>query len=701
LVIGILASRYFYQQREYMSSYLRLLCGLASASFSVSSQSQDLEEIEVVGRQVNLVGNATSASEGRVSQDELELRALLRTGDVLEAVPGLVATQHSGSGKANQYYLRGFNLDHGTDFATSVDGMPVNMRSHGHGQGYTDLNFIIPEMVDEIVYRKGSYYADVGDFSGAGSADIFSLRHANEPELSLSIGAYDFARVLLQGGVENSRSGFIYGVEHQIYAGPWDRVDEDISKTNVWLKRHWQSDTDLASLSLMAYDNSWNAADQIPARAVASGQISKLGSIDNSVGGNSSRYSLSGNWLRESGFSQLRASAYVIDYDMELWSNFTYFTQPEGDQFRQLDERRIYGGEVAWTLPGKLGGLDMENTLGSQLRVDDIDKVGLQHTRQRQYQGDIRVDTVHQGSAAMFWENSMYWTERLRSVLGLRYDYYDFDVTALAAGNSSTLASNSGSTDDAIGTASLSLVYRLSEQFELYAAIGEGFHSNDARGTAISLDPISADPVDRVDPLVDTRASEIGFRAFFSNRINATLTLWQIDIDSELIFVGDAGNTEDTGVASERQGLELTAYVKFDDSWSLDLEYAWADAQFKRPVDGSNEIPSALDNVLSATLNFNFNDRLNANLRLRHFDDYPLDGGMRADSSTMLNLRLGWKISDDLAFKLDVLNLLDSGDRDVEYFYQSQLAGEAMPVADRHFHVFEPRSLRFYLDYRF
>lgn len=675
-----------------------------SLSFLLSpaaALAQDLVEIEVVGRDVNLVGRAASASEGRVSHRELDQRAMLRSGEVLETVPGMVATQHSGSGKANQYYLRGFNLDHGTDFATSIDGMPINMRSHGHGQGYTDLNFLIPEMIEEIIYRKGSYHAEVGDFSGAGSAEIRSLAHADQQTLSIGAGEYGFARALLHGGVDSLDGELFYGLERQTHDGPWDAIDEDIDKTNLWLKQQWQTETETRSLSFMAYDNSWNAADQIPARAVESGLISKFGSIDPTVGGESSRYSLSGNYLRELADGEFQANAYAIDYDMTLWSNFSYFTSPGGDQFQQIDERRIYGGGAQWRRESSLAGYPLATTLGGELRIDAVDEVGLLSTSQRRYVSDIRVDAVDQWSGGLYWQGELHWSERLRSELGLRYDYYDFEVEALAAAIPASLAANSGSADDDIVTTSLALMYRLSDDYELYAAIGEGFHSNDARGTTIRLDPLTGEPVQPVDSLVDTLASEVGFRAFIGERLNATLALWQLDIDSELLFVGDAGNTEDTGVGSERHGVELTSYLQLNDFWALDLEYAWTEARFEEAVDGSRDIPAALDQVLSAGINFSPVESINANLRLRHFGDYPLDGGATAAASTMVNLRLSWQASPSLRLAIDALNLLDSDDHDVEYFYESQLPGEATPIGDRHYHVFEPRSLRAYLDYRF
>jgi predicted porin len=675
---------------------------LSSAAVVLPAQAQQsVQEIEIIGRSVNLVGDALSASEGRVSHDEILQRPILRTGDVLESVPGLVATQHSGSGKANQYFLRGFNLDHGTDFATSVDGMPVNMRSHGHGQGYTDLNFIIPELVEEIVYRKGSYYSDVGDFSGAGSARIQTRDHSVPFTIQLGAGEYGFARALLSGSTGSGTGELIYGLELQGYEGPWDQLDEDVEKTNFLLKQIWASEESHYSLSLMGYDNEWNSADQIPDRAVRSGLISKYGSIDTTVGGSSSRYSLSFGLSRPLAGGELNATAYAIDYAMDLYSNFSYFIAPEGDQFKQVDDRRIYGGELTWDRTSNWGDIPVTNTLGADLRVDNIDEVGLISTSARQFLGNIRLDAVDQSSLGFYWENELQWTDRLRTVLGLRHDIFDFEVNALAAADPSTLSANSGSNDADISTASLSIMYALNENHELYASIGEGFHSNDARGTTISRDPLTGDTVAPVDPLVATEGAEIGWRIYFNDRLNATLALWQLDIDSELLFVGDAGNTEDTGVGSERQGFELTAYYQLNDMFGLDLEYSNTDAKFASLVDGSDEIPGAMDEVISAGINFQPNDQFFAHLRHRQFADYPLDGGARAAGSSMTNLRLGYEVNDSLQLSLDVLNLFDSDDHDVEYFYESQLAGESAPVGDNHYHVFEPRAVRFYLQYGF
>lgn len=434
---------------------------------------------------------------------------------------------------------------------------------------------------------------------------------------------------------------------------------------------------------------------------MSSGLIGPYGSIDPTVGGSSSRYSLALNWERNLDTGLLRVNAYGIDYDMNLFSNFSYFTQPQGDQFQQLDERRTYGGDAVLEMPGQWGGVTVTNTLGAELRIDAIDRVGLRATAQRQFLNDIRLDAVDQFSLGLYWESEQQWTARLRSVVGLRFDQFDFDVNALAAGDPGTLAANSGSADDTIFTGAFSLMYALNDNHELYASIGEGFHSNDARGTTISRDPVTGAAVAPVDPLVDTLGSELGWRIFFTDRLNATVALWQLDIDSELLFVGDAGNTEDTGVGSERHGIELTSYYQLSDSIGLDLEYSWTDAAFATAIDGNDAIPGALDSVLAAGINYQPSDEFFAHLRLRTFGDFPLDGGVQAAGSTLLNMRLGYQASDNLRLMLDLLNLTDSDDHDVEYFYESQLAGEAEPVGDRHFHIFEPRAARLYLEYRF
>ncbi len=676
------------------------------ASIAVADEPDDrLEELIVVGRELNLVGEAVSASQGVVGQAELQLRPLLRTGEVLEAVPGLDATQHSGTGKANQYFLRGFNLDHGTDFATSYEAMPINLRTHGHGQGYTDLNFVIPELVQQIEYRKGTYYADVGDFSGAGAAHITPFSRLEQGSLEAGMGENGYYRLLLLESVTASDGDWLYALELNTYDGPWSDIKEDVQKINVTLRRSWQRGDNRYSLMVMGYDNSWNSADQIPLRAVDEGLIDERGSIDTDLGGKSSRYSLSATWENAS----WNASAYAISYDLDLWSNFTYLLDDpvNGDEFQQVDRRNLYGGEIAHRSDATLAGVPMHNTFGLQWRLDDISEVGLYRTAARRRIGMIRSDSVEENSVALYWQNEIHWSDSLRSIIGARADYYDFSVDAPDAVNINevALAGNGGKESDAISSLKGSLVRSLGEHAELYASAGQGFHSNDARGTTTRLDPSNGDAVNPVDPLVRSLGFEIGARVFESGKWNASVSLWQLDLDSELVFVGDAGTTEPSR-ESERRGVEATVYYHFAEAWTLDLEYAIADARFTSadPDDPTlgDKVPGSIDKVFAAGLGARLGDGWFGSLRLRYFGPRALDenGDVKSDSSTVLNLRAGyererWRVA------LDVLNLLDSDDHDIDYFYDSQLPGEPAPVADFHYHVMEARALRLYASYLF
>ena len=676
---------------------------LPSISPLLAGENKPMESVLVEGRKINLIGQAVSASEGVVSQEELKLRPLSRTGEVLELVPGMVVTQHSGTGKANQYFLRGFNLDHGTDFATFVDGMPVNMRTHGHGQGYTDLNFIIPEVIDQISYKKGSYYADVGDFSGAGASHISTAKQLDRG-VELTVGEDSYSRLVYVDQFSLDKADLLFAVENNQYDGPWTDIDEDLSKNNLLLKYVTPFNSGDLSLSFMAYDNKWNSADQIPARAVTEGIIDQLGSLDDSVGGESHRYSFSANWQS----SHWLASAYLIDQGLNLWSNFTYFLDDEenGDQFEQVDERKIYGGQVRYSHEHDWSGRMIKNTVGSELRVDDIGEVGLYRTQATERLGIIRKDKVKESSLGMFWENRIAWSDRVSTILGARYDYFDFEVTDQAGVNINgvDLSDNGGSKDDSLFSLKGSLIYTFSNEWEGYLAAGQSFHSNDARGTTISLDPSDGNEVDAVDPLVESLGYETGLRGFVGNNLNASISLWALELDSELLFVGDAGNTE-ASLPSKRHGVELTSYYYFTQQLSFDFEYAYSDAKFSDTVEGEgDQVPGAIEQVLQLGMNANFSERWFGSLRFRYFGERPLteDGSVKSDGTSVWNLRAGYQYN-HLTIRADVLNLADSDDHDVDYFYESRLSSDPSGegVEDIHYHVIEPRTVRVSVGYKF
>lgn len=661
-----------------------------------------LEEVSVTGRRLNLVGEAQSASQGLVSQQEIALRPILRTGDVLELVPGMVVTQHSGTGKANQYFLRGFNLDHGTDFATFVDGMPVNLRTHGHGQGYTDLNFVIPETISTLAYKKGPYYAAVSDFSSAGSAHLRTADRFDTGLLEVAAGESDFYRMVLLDSMALAAGTGSYALELNSYDGPWRDIEEDVQKINLMLKYATRVGDGDATVSFMAYDNQWNSPDQIPGRAVDNGLIDELGSIDDTVGGESSRYSLATRWMN----NDWDVSAYAIRYQLKLWSNFTYYLddQVQGDQFEQKDKRWLYGGRADYRQELTFAGRPTVNRFGGEFRYDDIDEVGLYKTRGRTELGPVRSDRVKEWNTGVYGENQITWSDRIRTVLGARYDYFDFDVNGLVERNISgiDLRANSGLAHADKLALKGSLVYTFNPEWEAYLAAGQGLHSNDARGTTAAVDPGDGSPVAPVDPLVDSLGYEVGLRGFWNERLNTSIALWALELDSELLFVGDAGNTE-ASRASERQGVEMTVYYRLTDQWTVDLEYAYTDTKFTDSAPEGDQIPGSIEQVVQTGISADFPGGWFGSLRLRYFGKRPLleDGSVESDATTVVNLRAGYH-APKWELKVDVLNVFDSDDHDIDYYYASRLPGEpAAGVEDIHYHILEPRTVRVYASYLF
>lgn len=682
--------------RQGWTAGLSVLLSVSSPALAGGLPATQLEDLTVVGSSPE-TRTAISASQGLVLEDQLAERPITRVAELLEFIPGMIATQHSGEGKANQYFLRGFNLDHGTDFATFVDGMPVNMRSHGHGQGYSDINFVIPEMVDSLSYRKGPYYADVGDFGAAGNAKLTLRRKLETNQLSLIGGENGYARAMLAGTPAIANGDLLLAIDATRYEGPWV-LDQDLSSFKFLAKYGEGTARNGYQVTLMGYDNEWDSTDQIPLRAVQSGQISPLGFIDPSVGGETSRYSASFAMQREVERGHWSLNAYVIDYEMELFSNFTYFLEDptDGDQFEQLDRRQIYGFSTHRHLPISLGGMASVVVLGADGRHDAIGDVGLFRTRDRTRLSTVRLDKVDETSLGVFAELSMQPTTNLRVVLGLRGDAYRFDVR-------SDTAANSGTADDAIVTPKLNLAWSATPQLEVFANLGRGFHSNDARGTVISVDPTSGGltPAEPVSPLVAADAADLGIAWRSSDKVQLSLSLWSLELDSELVFVGDGGSTEASD-ASRRYGVEFAAYVQPFPWLIADIDYAWSHARFDID-DPADRIPGAVENVASVGLSIIDLQGFSAGLRARYLGEAPLieDNSVRSDPTTVVNFETGYRFSERTKLEVGVYNLFDSDDADITYFYESRLANENVGVEDVHFHPVEPRQVRARIDWRF
>ena len=648
-----------------------------------------LEEVVVTGRLDQLHGAPLSASQGIVGSEQLDVRPVLRTGELLEVVPGLIVTQHSGDGKANQYFLRGFNLDHGTDLATSVDGVPVNMPTHGHGQGYTDINFVIPELVQSIEYRKGTYYAETGNFSAAGAVDMRYRRSLEAPIIVLEAGEDSYARSLIAGSAEAAGGVLLMGFDYAQIDGPWE-LEENYRKRNGLLR--YSRDTDGGSFSITAqgYEGDWRSTDQIPLRAVQQGSLTRFGTVDTTDGGNSHRYSLAADWTGSLGRGKSRALLYAVDYDLDLISNFSYFTDPEqGDQFEQVDQRRVYGGDWSWRTSFAWLGKEQDFTSGVQVRHDDIGKVGLYRTVARERFDTVREDAVKQTSYGVYSSVDTRWNEHVRTTVGVRADQFDFDVDA-------GLAVNSGRESDSIVSPKFALVLGPWSKTEFFFNAGKGFHSNDARGTTIKVDPADGvTPADRVDALVDATGMDVGLRTALVRNTQFSVSLWSLRLDSELLFVGDAGTTE-ASRASERRGVEATV-IWNPLSWLIvDADLAWSRSRFRDYDEAGERIPGAVENVASVGLAIDHPSGWFGGARFRHFGAAPLieDNRVRSDPTTLVNLEAGYRFWKRYKVSAAVYNVFDSNDNDITYFYESQLANETQPVEDIHFHPVEPRTVR-------
>jgi len=663
-----------------------IACVLAAlfASSTVHADDFQLQRVLVEGARASQLGIADSAGAGSAGAKDLAGRIAYRPGELLEVTPGLIASQHSGEGKANQFYLRGFNLDHGTDLATWVDGMPVNQRSHAHGQGWTDLNFLIPELVGRLDYRKGPYSAREGDFSSAGVASLSYANRLVKSIASATVGQDGYARTMLAGSPEVAGGSLLYALELMKNDGPWMRPD-GYRKVNAVLRYSQGYANNGWNVTAMSYSGHWNSTDQIPLRAVGDGRIGRFDLIDDSDGGKARRQSISGIWRSTDTDSASKVSAYVIRNELELFSNFTYFLNDpvNGDQFAQPDRRVTSGVDAnhTWHMH-RSDTLSSDLTVGAQLQNDNIYN-GLYDTRKRARIATTREDHIVETSGAVFVENATRWSDALRTVVGVRANNYRFRVDG-------DRPENAGKAHDTLVTPTLNIAYGPWASTELYANYGHGFHSNDARGTVATVDPKTLDAVERTPGLVRSRGVEFGLRTEAIPKMQMSLAVYRLDFDSELTYIGDAGNTE-AGDPSRRYGIEFSNYYRPYKWLSVDVDAAWARARSL-----GNRIPGAIEGVAQLGVTVDRSGPWSGSLRLRWFGPRPLieDDSVRSKASVTLNGRVGYQLAKDLQLELEAFNLTNRRASAIDYFYESQLAGETAPVADVHFHPIEPRSLR-------
>lgn len=645
----------------------------------------------------NLVGIAGAASVGAITAAQLAVRPIMRPAEVLEAVPGLVVSQHSGEGKANQYYLRGFNLDHGSDFATTLAGVPVNVPAGAHFHGYSDANLLIPELVSGVQFKKGPYSAEDGDFAAAGSANINYLNKLDQPVMSLSVGGQGWKRMFAAASPQVKQGDLLLGVEVGQNDGPWVRPD-DLQKVNG-IARYSRGDTRNGfSVTGMGYTADWNATDQIPLRAIEQGLIGRFGSIDNTDVGRTYRYSLAFDGLRSSGNTSTRLTAYGMRYGLNLTSNFTYFLEDpvNGDQIEQADRRWVSGGKLTHRRLGSFLGRPMESSIGTQVRNDNAGTIGLYNTVRRRRTNTIRQDALMQTSVGVFGQSDIEWTRSIRTTVGLRGDLYRYQVTA-------DNPLNSGDGTDGLVSPKVSAIFGPWHSTEFYANFGYGFHSNDVRGATLRVDPRTGEPTDSLVPLVRARGAEFGMRTVRIKGLQSTMALWYLDFDSELLFIGDAGIIE-ASRPSRRYGLEWANYMRLNPWMTAEVDLSFTRARFADDDPVGPFIPGSLDRVMSGAITVEPARRVFGSIRLRHFGPRALieDASVKSKATTIWNGEVGTTLSSRVKLSLEAFNLLNSKVADIDYFYTSRLPGEPLAgVDDVHTHPSIPRMARVSLQFAF
>ncbi|TXN04271.1 TonB-dependent receptor plug domain-containing protein [Methylobacterium sp. WL64] len=638
-----------------------------------------------------------SASAGVITGAQLNSRPVTRPGEVLEAVPGLIVTQHSGEGKANQFFLRGFNLDHGTDIALFLDGMPLNMRTHAHGQGYADINFLIPELVGAVEFHKGPYFVRDGDFASAGSVRIDYLDTVQKNLALTAIGSFGYKRALTIASTPIGDGNLLVAADAQVYDGPWV-VPDALRKISTVARYSQGTALDGFSVTGMAYASRWTATNQIPERAVAQGLIGRYGTINPTDGGDTSRLSLSGRFSSTDDTGVTRASAYVIRSQLNLFNDFTYVLNDPvaGDQFHQLDQRIIGGGEALHIFQGALFGRPMENEVGVQTRTDSI-RVGLFNTTNRQYRSGVLDDRVLETSGAFYFDNRVRWTDWLRTSLGFRADCYDARVA-------SDTPANSGRARDGIVNTKLGLTLGPWFDTEFYVNYGGGFHSNDVRGVTATVDPASPlFNIGRAPFLVPSTGYEVGLRNRSIAGLETSLALFRLDFASENLFQGDTGTTEPSR-PTRRFGVEWTNRYALTPFLSLEGDLTITNARFSDSDPVGTRVPEAPTTIASAGITFGAPLGWFGSLRFRYFGPRPLieDNSIRSRPTALFNGRVGYAFENGVSVSLDVLNLTNSKSDQITYAYVSRLPGEpAEGLTDRVFHPAEPTAVRLTIAGRF
>ena len=708
----------------------------------VADTSDPLQEVTITAERLELLGTASTASEGVVADQEIQLAPTYRPGQVLETIPGLIVTLHSGEGKANQFLLRGYNLDHGTDLETYVDGMPINQPTHAHGQGYTDLNFMIPELADEVSYTKGPYYANVGDFGAVGSVRI-SYRDTIPDQVSATVGTLGFQRIFSAGSQALGDGRLLAALELQHYDGPFTTPD-DARKENFVLRYSQGDQHDGYSVTAMYYHQLWTNTTDIPVRAVTDGIVpTRIGTLNPTDGGHAQRASLTFDDHAALGAGELNTSAFFIYNQLHLFNDFTHylFDPIHGDQEDQHENRRVLGGVASYTLPAPLGPIQNEISAGVLTRYDLLG-VG-------RVPSEDQVPLWGGGDSASFYDNDQvylfasgaylqaitHWTTNFRSVLGVREDYqHGTDVDYLAALHETAGYTNGGTAQQALFQPKGSLIYTPDESLEFYLSVGRGFHSADLRG--VNQDESVDLGLPHTNLLSRQEGQEVGVRANIQRNLAVTFSVYNLWQQSETIIDPDVG-ADSAGPPSRRYGYEVNVTYQLNRWLEFYGSYSGDHTRFTHPFDdGTGHLGEYITDAPvapgSLALYLTHLGPWSGGLNFRYLGNYPLSSGPCIDSAAVhdfpgvatscanaptvlgqvngkgfgeLNLDIHYALPANWAASLGIYNLLNKHAAAAEFWYVDRLQNEIGSYpdgrADVHEHPLEPIMARLTITKKF
>ncbi len=687
-----------------------------------AAQKPDLPEVVVTASRADLLGKAVTASQGSVTKEELQLRPAYRVGQLLETVPGLVVTVHSGEGKAYQYLLRGFNLDHGTDIANFVDDIPVNRPTNAHGQGYSDLNFVIPQVLDGLDYTKGTSYPSVGDFGDVASehmriADVIPNQASASAD---TFGDYEG----FVGGAHAFASGdhLLGALDVSKVDGPFD-PGNNFRKYAAVLRYSQGAAANGDDLTMMYYKGDGAFITDQPVRAMREGLIGRYGTLDPSDGNASERFSVSGHYAWQRGDWSFLSSVYYVRSRQTLWNDFTHFLEDgaNGDQEQQDESRNLAGGQAAVKLKSSFAGVDTETTVGVQGRYDDLyvdrrhtkDRIDLNYCELLNSGGgaseisvglpDCSASRVQLGDVGLYAENNTRWTSWLRTDFGLRYEDYAGQDRSLLPGTAFSTSPFNKEVD--LLQPKASVIFGPWWDTELYLSAGRGFHSDDLRGVSGTV-PLEGLGGARTAPLlVKADSEEIGVRTNLIPATHIQIAAFNIRLDSEIVYDQDQGEDQ-PGPTSDRYGIEVSAQYKPFHWLELNTDLAFSHAQFidASPADLLNKFGDAGNHI---PLSPSFIGSLGAivdhigpwygGLEVRCLGAYPLvsentekDGGY-----TETNVDVGYKITPALKAQVAIFNLFDVRANSAAFYYTTDIHDGLGPTADHQVHALEPIAARF------